>query len=101
MQVTLDDLYKDKAIVGDVLDDDYEPVPMSSGVVRAKRAMGFLDEEIAEKWDRYYVKAAKRFMSAVYGFCCRINKCRCRSGFLSRGFWIWSVLRIGNDRSAK
>jgi len=41
MQVTLDDLYKDKAIVGDVLDDDYEPVPMSSGVVRAKRAMGF------------------------------------------------------------
>jgi hypothetical protein len=38
--VTLDDLYRDKSIVGDVLDDDYEPVPMASGLVRAKRAMG-------------------------------------------------------------
>lgn len=39
MKVTLDELYADKNIVGDILDSDYEPKKMASGFARAKRTL--------------------------------------------------------------
>ena len=39
MKVTLDGLYADKSIVGDVLDLNYEPKKMASGFERAKRTL--------------------------------------------------------------
>ena len=42
MKVTLDELYADKKIVGDVMNPNYEPKKMGSGYERAKRTFGFL-----------------------------------------------------------
>lgn len=39
--LTLDAVYRDPNIVGDVLDADYVPELMPSGAARAKRAFGF------------------------------------------------------------
>jgi predicted lipase len=41
-EVTLDELYVDKSIVGVILDEDYEPKKRDSGMQKAKRAYGYL-----------------------------------------------------------
>jgi hypothetical protein len=41
MKVTLDELYADKSIVGDILDQDYEAKKMASSYQRAKRTLGY------------------------------------------------------------
>jgi len=40
--VTLDDLYADKAIVGGILDEDYEPKKRESGMKRASKMFGYM-----------------------------------------------------------
>lgn len=40
--VTLDDVYADKSIVGNILDEDYEPKKQQSSMERAKRAFGYM-----------------------------------------------------------
>ena len=42
MKVSLDKLYADRTIVGDVLDANYEPKKMASGFQRAKQTLRFL-----------------------------------------------------------
>jgi hypothetical protein len=42
MSVTIDDLYSNKTIVGNFLDESFQPRKMDSGMDRAKRALGYL-----------------------------------------------------------
>ena len=51
-RVTLHDLYKDKSIVGNVMDNDYEPVLMSSGMARAKRALSLWTSDSKKSTDQ-------------------------------------------------
>lgn len=39
MKITLDDLYADRSLVGDVLNKDYEPIKLPGAVARASRAI--------------------------------------------------------------